>query len=165
MQSAPPIDRSASARYRSPNSRATVNSRPLIHSRVASATVSKTISRQSALETRRYELSGSSTGRAPGFSLLRRPTRNEYTSTTASPGVPVEELVERFYRSRQRRNVQKNHSANALKEPSGSRISSTLRLWNAMNCGISRADSGESYFSPCLIDIDFKSLRAVRKSN
>jgi hypothetical protein len=35
-----------------------------------------------------------------------------------------------------------------------------LRLWNWMKPGISRADSGESYLVPCLIDIDLSSLRA-----
>lgn len=49
---------------------------------------------------------------------------------------------------------------NALKDSIGSRISSTLRLWNSMNVGISLADSGASYFIPCLIDNDFRSRRA-----
>ena len=36
-----------------------------------------------------------------------------------------------------------------------------LRLWNWMNAGISRADSGESYLMPSLIESDLSSLRAT----
>lgn len=36
-----------------------------------------------------------------------------------------------------------------------------LRLWNWINVGISRADSGESYLMPCLIESDLSSLRAA----
>ena len=37
-----------------------------------------------------------------------------------------------------------------------------LRLWNAMNAGMSRADSGASYLRPCLIESDFSSRRAIK---
>jgi hypothetical protein len=49
-----------------------VNSRPLIHSLVASWIVSNAMSRQSAPLTKRFGSSGVSTGRASGFSLLKQ---------------------------------------------------------------------------------------------
>ena len=48
-----------------------------------------------------------------------------------------------------------------LNESTGSRISATFKLWNSMNAGISRADSGESYLMPCLMDIDLSRRRAM----
>ena len=48
-----------------------------------------------------------------------------------------------------------------LNESIGSRISSTLRLWNAMNGLMSRAESGESYLRPCFIVNDLRRRFAV----
>jgi hypothetical protein len=60
-----------------------------------------------------------------------------------------------------KRSMRIRKNVDPLKDVSGSKISSTLRLWNCINAEISRVDSGESYLMPCLIVKDLSSLRAI----
>jgi hypothetical protein len=77
-------------------------------------------------------------------------------------GTPVEELVKSCWRGGfVKRPMGVRTLRDALKEDTGSNISSTLRLWNWIKVGISRADSGESYLCPCLIVRDLRSPRAI----
>ena len=77
-------------------------------------------------------------------------------------GKPVEKLVKGCWRGGfVKRPTGVRTLRDALKEDKGSNISSTLRLWNWINAGISRADSGESYLRPCLIERDLRSPRAI----
>ena len=52
-----------------------------------------------------------------------------------------------------------------LNESRGSRISSVFRLWNWTKVGMSFAESGWSYLTPCFIDKDFRRRRATNALN
>ena len=84
-------------------------------------------------------------------------------------GLPMEKLVERFYKKKRKGFVRDERRIqggleNALKESSGSRISSTSNPWNSMNTGIPLADSGSSYLIPCLVERNLRRRRTRKRS-